>query len=126
MFFSVSSWDMLFPQAVFMVLGTTIISFCMSGKDAMDPEIGVFGKKSWMNMSTGALFATANLTVMLSNEMNGLAVGWTLSQTNVIVATLGGLFILKEKKTKKEMAFVIAGMILIALGGILIGITKNA
>ena len=35
-FFSVSSWDMLFPQAVFMVLGTTIISFCMSGKDAMD------------------------------------------------------------------------------------------
>ena len=96
-FFSVSSWDMLFPQAVFMVLGTTIISFCMSGKDAMDPEIGVFGKKSWMNMSTGALFAT-----------------------------LGGLFILKEKKTKKEMAFVIAGMILIALGGILIGITKNA
>lgn len=125
-FFSVSSWDMLFPQAVFMVLGTTIISFCMSGKDAMDPEIGVFGKKSWMNMSTGALFATANLTVMLSNEMNGLAVGWTLSQMNVIVATLGGLFILKEKKTKKEMAFVIAGMILIALGGILIGITKNA
>lgn len=102
-FFSVSSWDMLFPQAVFMVLGTTIISFCMSGKDAMDPEIGVFGKKSWMNMSTGALFATANLTVMLSNEMNGLAVGWTLSQMNVI-----------------------AGMILIALGGILIGITKNA
>ena len=125
-FFSVSSWDMLFPQAAFMVLGTTIISFCMSGKDAMDPEIGVFGKKSWMNMSTGALFATANLTVMLSNEMNGLAVGWTLSQMNVIVATLGGLFILKEKKTKKEMAFVIAGMILIALGGILIGITKNA
>ena len=53
-FFSVSSWDMLFPQAVFMVLGTTIISFCMSGKDAMDPEIGVFGKKSWMNMSTGS------------------------------------------------------------------------
>ena len=63
---------------------------------------------------------------MLSNEMNGLAVGWTLSQMNVIVATLGGLFILKEKKTKKEMAFVIAGVILIALGGILIGITKNA
>ena len=125
-FFSVSSWDMLFPQAVFMVLGTTIIAFCMSGKDAMDPEIGAFGKKSWMNMSTGALFATANLTVMLSNEMNGLAVGWTLSQMNVIVATLGGLFILKEKKTKREMAFVIAGMILIALGGILIGITKNA
>ena len=37
-FFSVSSWDMLFPQAVFMVLGTTIISFCMSGKDAMAPK----------------------------------------------------------------------------------------
>ena len=116
----------VFPKPVFFVLRTTIISFCMSGKDAMDPEIGVFGKKSWMNMSTGALFATANLTVMLSNEMNGLAVGWALWQLNVIVAPLGGRFIVQEKKTKKEMAFVIAGMILIALGGILIGITKNA
>ncbi|RSX51732.1 glucose uptake protein [Bifidobacterium goeldii] len=124
-FFSVSSWDMLFPQAVFMFLGTTVIAFCMSGKQSMDPEIGVFGKKSWLNMSTGVLFATANLTVMLSNEINGLAVGWTLSQMNVIVATLGGLFILKEKKTKKEMVFVIIGMVLIAIGGVLIGITKN-
>ena len=52
--------------------------------------------------------------------------GLTFSVLLTIVATLGGLFILKEKKTKKEMAFVIAGVILIALGGILIGITKNA
>ena len=93
---------MLFPQAVFMVLGTTIISFCMSGKDAMDPEIGVFGKKSWMNMSTGALFATANLTVMLSNEMNGLAVGWTLSQMNVIVATLGACSFSRKRRPRRR------------------------
>ncbi len=76
-------------------------------------------------MATGVLFAIANITVMFSNQMNGVAVGWTLSQMNVIFSTLGGLFILHEKKTPKEMRFVIAGMVLIAIGGILIGITKT-
>lgn len=123
-FFSVDALDLLFPQAVFMLIATIIIGFCISGKQSMDPELGVFGKKSWMNMSTGVLFAIANLTMLFSNQINGLAVGWTLSQMNVIFATLGGLFILKEKKTKKEMTFVIVGMVLVAIGGVLIGVTK--
>jgi glucose uptake protein len=51
-------------------------------------------------------------------------VGWTLANMNLIFATLGGLFILHEKKTPKELRFVIAGMVLIAAGGIAIGATK--
>ena len=43
---------------------------------------------------------------------------------NLIFATLGGLFILPEKKTPKELKSVIIGMVLVAVGGILIGITK--
>lgn len=43
---------------------------------------------------------------------------------NLIFATLGGLFILHEKKTPKELRFVVAGMVLIAAGGIAIGMTK--
>ena len=65
-FFSVSSWDMLFPQAAFMVLVTTIISFFMSGKDAMDPEIGVFGKKS-CKLLLRPLIRTKTLPLMFQN-----------------------------------------------------------
>lgn len=129
-FFSVDSMDLMFPQAVFMFASTFVISCFITKREAAggiaDVQEGVLGKKSWANMSAGVLFAIANFTVMLSNQINGVAVGWTLSQMNVIVATLGGLFILREKKTKKELALVIAGMVLIAVGGVLIGITKTA
>lgn len=125
-FFAVDSWDLLFPQAIAMFLATTVIATFMSRGRVFDSQVGVFGAKSWKNMLSGALFAVANLTVMLSvqPQFNGVAVGWTLSQMNVIFATLGGLFILREQKTKKELVFVIIGMVLVAVSGVLIGITK--
>ena len=46
---------------------------------------------------------------LFSNPVNGVAVGWTLACMNLIFATLGGLFILHEKKTQ-ELRFVVAGM----------------
>jgi glucose uptake protein len=61
---------------------------------------------------------------MLSNEANGVALGFTLSQMNVIVATLGGMFILHETKTTKETKYTLGGLILVVAGGILIGLTK--
>lgn len=43
---------------------------------------------------------------------------------NVIVSTLGGILFLKESRTSKELKLTIAGLVLVALGGILIGLTK--
>jgi glucose uptake protein len=83
----------------------------------------VFGLKSWQNMPTGVLWSIANIAVLFSNQVNGVAVGWTLANMSLIFATLGGLFIL-HKKTPKELRFVILGMVLIAAGGIAIGATK--
>lgn len=127
-FFQVDSFQILLPQALFMVASTIIISVFICKKDSTDgvfgSEEGVFGKKSWQNMLTGVLWSIANIAVLFSNQENGVAVGWTLANMNLIVATLGGLFILHEKKTPKELKFVICGMVLVATGGILIGITK--
>lgn len=127
--FAVDGLDLIFPQAIAMVCSTVVIACFLCSKTAPegigDREQGVFGKKSFQNMIAGVLFAAANFAVILSTQLNGLAVGWTLGQMNVIVSTLGGLFILHEKKTKKELTFVVAGMVLVALGGILIGITKQ-
>lgn len=127
-FFSVDSFQILLPQALFMLAATILIAIWMSKKDAKDGpwgrEEGVFGIKSWQNMLTGVLWSIANIAVLFSNQVNGVAVGWTLANMNLIFATLGGLFILHEKKTPKELKSVIVGMVLIAVGGVLIGITK--
>lgn len=47
-------------------------------------------------------------------------------QVGVILSTFGSIFILKESKTKKELCFVIVGIILIISGAFLPGILKNA
>jgi glucose uptake protein len=127
-FFNVDSFQILLPQALFMLAATIVISIVVSKRDSVDGVFGrvegVFGLKSWQNMLTGVLWSVANIAVLFSNQVNGVAVGWTLANMNLIFATLGGLFILHEKKTPKELKFVIAGMIIIAAGGIAIGATK--
>ena len=129
-FFNVDSFQILLPQALFMLAATIVISIIVSKRDSVDGVFGrvegVFGLKSWQNMLTGVLWSVANIAVLFSNQVNGVAVGWTLANMNLIFATLGGLFILHEKKTPKELKFVIAGMIIIAAGGIAIGATKLA
>jgi glucose uptake protein len=95
-FFNVDSFQILLPQALFMLAVTIVISVVVSRRDSVDGVFGrtegVFGLKSWQNMPTGVL--------------------WSI-----------GLFIL-HKKTPKELRFVILGMVLIAAGGIAIGATK--
>ncbi|WP_076459726.1 GRP family sugar transporter [Limosilactobacillus caccae] len=115
--FKLSGWDVVFPQAVAIFVAMVIL--CAFEKDNQ-----MFAKKTWQNMATGACFAIANLGIIFSNQINGVAVGYTISQLNVIISTLGGLWILHESKTPKEVKFTIAGVLLVVAGGIMIGITK--
>ena len=115
--FHLGGWDMVFPQAV--AIFVAMIILCSFEKQ---PQL--FAAKTWQNMSTGVCFAIANLGIIFSNEINGVAVGYTMSQLNVIISTLGGLWILHEAKTPKEVKMIIAGVILVVAGGIMIGVTK--
>ncbi|MGM9892541.1 GRP family sugar transporter [Limosilactobacillus sp.] len=115
--FHLSGWDVVFPQAVAIFIAMVVLcSFEKGGH--------LFGLKTWQNMATGVCFAIANLGIIFSNEINGVAVGYTISQLNVIISTLGGLWILHESKTPKEVRFIIAGVLLVVAGGIMIGVTK--
>ncbi len=75
-------------------------------------------------MLTGLVWSVSNITLLFSNQLNGVTVAATLASMNIIVSTLGGLFILHERKTPRELRFVIAGLALVAAGGIAIGVTK--
>lgn len=113
----INGWDAIFPQAIGMFIGS--ILFC-----SFEKKPDIFGKKSFQNLLIGLFFAIGNITLMLSNEANGVALGFTLSQMNVVVSTIGGLLILHEIKTSKELKYTLSGLILVVAGGILIGMTK--
>jgi Putative glucose uptake permease len=72
---------------------------------------------SYKQIIAGFFFAFGALTYLISAQpdMNGLATGFVLSQTSVILATLTGIWFLGQKKTKKEMTITVIGLIIIVL-----------
>lgn len=113
----INIWDALIPQGLGMLIGSIILS-------RKEDKEKLFVKESYKHIITGFIFAAANITLMISNIINGLALGFTLTQMNVVIATIGGLIILKENKSKIELSFTIIGLFLVIIGAILIGLTK--
>lgn len=105
------------PQAVGMATAAVVLS--LLARDGSRP----WDKKSLQNLG-GVVFSFAALTYLMSIKpaRNGVATGFTLSQMNVVIATLGSIFLLGEKKTRKEMRFVLAGLAMVVIGGVMIGL----
>ena len=102
------------PQAIGMVIVGivySIISTMHGEKSALMESV------SYKQIFSGFFFAFAALTYLISAQpnMNGLATGFVLSQTSVVLATLTGIWFLGEKKTRKEMIVTIIGLILIII-----------
>ncbi|PTJ93041.1 ribose/proton symporter RbsU [Staphylococcus simulans] len=98
------------PQAMGMVLVAVIYGLTMMKKDNPFKN-----KITWLQIISGFLFAFAALTYLISAQpdMNGLATGFILSQTSVVLATLTGIYFLNQRKTKKEMLITMVGLVLI-------------
>lgn len=116
--FHLNGWDVILPQAIAMFITTLILV-------ALQKDNNMWGKATWKNMLTGVFFEIGNIGILFSNAVNGVAVGFTFSQLNVVISTLGGLWILHETKTSKEKKFIITGLIFVVAGAIMIGVTKN-
>ncbi|MCP8857445.1 ribose/proton symporter RbsU [Latilactobacillus fuchuensis] len=103
------------PQALGMVIVGTVFALAHTNKDSHPFR----EKSSYTNLISGLFFAFAALTYLISAQpsVNGLATGFVLSQTSVIVATVGSIFFLHEKKTKKEMVAVLVGLLLVLVAG---------
>ena len=98
------------PQAIGMVIVAVIYALMNMSKGNAFKE-----KVSWQQIISGFFFAFAALTYLISAQpnMNGLATGFVLSQTSVVLATLTGIFFLNQKKTSKELMIPIVGLVLI-------------
>ncbi|MDM5298649.1 GRP family sugar transporter [Bacillus pumilus] len=110
--FEVDGWSALVPQSIGMLLSSLAIGF------KQQP----FSKYTFKNMLTGLVWSTGNIGLLLAIPLIGVAVSFSLSQTGIVISTLGGIYILKEKASKTS--FVIIGCLMIIAGGVLLGITK--
>ena len=108
----------LCPQAIGMIIGSLTLS-CFVGKDSKRFDVTTFKQ-----IIPGLIYAAANATLVLSNMVNGVAVGYTMAQLCLVIETLLGFAILKEHKhkTPAELKHSIAGAIFITAGCIMVGL----
>jgi glucose uptake protein len=112
---NISGWAAILPQAVGMVIAGIFLTI----------RHHPFNKYAARNLITGLIWATGNLTLLLSLPSIGVATSFSLSQTGIVISTLGGIFLLGEKTSKKQVISVIIGCLLIIAGGVLVGLTKK-
>lgn len=120
---SVNGFEAFLPQALGMAVFSTLFALLTKSNRKTKPFAT---KSSYTNIISGFSFALAALTYLISSrpDVNGLATGFTLSQMNVVIATLGGIYILHESKTKKEMIAVLSGLALVVIAGIVTAFIK--
>ena len=110
---SIDGMHAFLPQAIGMVIvGAiygTIDTFSKTDKSPFAEKV------TYKQIISGFFFAFAALTYLISAQpnMNGLATGFILSQTSVVLATLTGIWFLGQKKTRKELIVTIIGLALI-------------
>lgn len=110
---SIDGMHAFLPQAIGMVIvGAiygTIDTFSKNDKSPFAEKV------TYKQIISGFFFAFAALTYLISAQpnMNGLATGFILSQTSVVLATLTGIWFLGQKKTRKELIVTIIGLALI-------------
>lgn len=75
-------------------------------------------KEQYLNIIAGLLWGVAALSYIYSAQANGNTSAFIWTQLSVIIATFGGITILHEHKSRREMIFTIAGILLIVVGSV--------
>ncbi|EQC81739.1 glucose uptake protein [Enterococcus sp. HSIEG1] len=97
----------ILPQSIGMLIGA---SFFALRKTKVNRAV-------WKNTLSGLLWGIGNVCMLITVQQIGLAVGFSLSQMGIIISTLGGIFLLGEKKTKKSsnMWFLVACLLFLVV-----------
>lgn len=80
-------------------------------------------KSTTLNIIPGIVWGIGNLFMFYSQPKVGVATSFSLSQLLVIVSTLGGIFLLGEKR-RRQMIGIWSGIALIIIAAIILGNLK--
>lgn len=74
---------------------------------------------------SGLVFGAGMLVMLFSNQMVGVATGFTLSQLGVVITTVLGIVWLGERRSRRELVWIALGVAYIVVGAVLIGVAKG-
>lgn len=112
--FGVDGMNALFFQSIGMAIGGLILS--AKHKTTI--------KSTVWNLIPGVIWGIGNLFMFYSQPKVGVATSFSFSQLLVIVSTLGGIFLLGERKDKRQMIGIWTGIILIVIAAFVLGNIK--
>ncbi|MDT3958390.1 GRP family sugar transporter [Staphylococcus kloosii] len=112
--FGVDGTSALFFQSIGMAIGGFILS--------MKHETSI--KSTTLNLIPGVVWGIGNLFMFYSQPRVGVATSFSFSQLLVIVSTLGGIYLLGERKDKRQMIGIWSGIVLIIVAAFILGNLK--
>lgn len=110
---SASGTAIFFPQMLGMFLAAVLYAL-ISGHGRAFKE-----RTSWLNAFAGMIFGISALAYIFSAKANGVATAYVIAQVSVVISTLGGLLVLNETKSSRELRLTIIGLVLIVAGSVM-------
>lgn len=105
----------ILPMSFGMVLGAALF---MKFQISLTPLV-------LKNAAVGIMWGFGNIFMLLAAAEAGLAIAFSFSQLGAIISIIGGILVLGEKKTKKEMTWVLIGVTCFVIGAVLLGLVKS-
>ncbi|EHJ56873.1 hypothetical protein HMPREF9318_00281 [Streptococcus urinalis FB127-CNA-2] len=106
-----SAISIFFPQMLGIFTGAIVYAFV---KD----KVSFKSRESWLDGFVGLVFSLSSLVYIFSAQSNGSTLAFILSQLNVVISTLGAIFIMKEAKSSKQRRLTYIGLALIVLASV--------
>lgn len=75
-------------------------------------------KEQYQNIIAGIAWGIAAFAYIFSAKANGNTSAFIWTQLNVVIGTFGGIFVLHERKSHRELTFTILGIVLIVVGSV--------
>lgn len=102
--FHVEGLQIFLPQAFAMFLSSCVIAKFDPGKQELS--------RISRNVLTGIFWTIANVSLFYIVTQLGVGLSYTISQLCIFVSIIGGILLLKEKKSKVEVMHTIIGMVM--------------
>lgn len=121
--FDITGVEAMLPQFAGCVLACLVLT-----SPRFTAELGARDNRwSWITVRQllpGVLWGLGVLLMQTNAARVGVAMGFSLSQLGVIISTLGGIFLLGERRTRRELVTTGLGVVLVVAGALLIGVAK--
>ncbi|GEM_PF-222535 len=122
--FEVDALKGFFPVLIGTVFGAFILTM-----PVFTPTLGRtdtrWNRNILWQLIPGVFWGSGLVIMQYMSQKVGVATGFTLSQLGMIISTVGGIVILKERRTRKELWVVAAGVAFLVAGAVLIGLAKG-